>query len=392
MQTYTHETGQVYMMGCEKPKHVCEAYRDAAAVHDLPTILQAIKDGRNSLYKWCYTILNQTQHPWCWAFSGTQTLMVLLNQLFGDKTILDPSMGPAITGVRGGNSIDAMLLEVQSVCGQFPAAFNGVDPVKGTTNISQNSWPANWKTEAAKRESVVDSVLRCHSELALASALIDMGPDDPCRPCDVGISWQGGGHALTCLEVGTDDGQTLFFAGPNSWGLSFDSGWGSYPGRPGWWKLPSRLMGEAFSADGFGSYCLVAAKDAVAPVPPSPPDPPAPPGPVPPTPQPTTDSVSRAAAVSAIQALPGGDGMNEQLARPLPDIADSASQAKDAWIALATKIGNAVESINPGNANQLVGNLTVITGFIAGLIQSVTPKKSAEFAEKAREIFDVTKD
>ena len=277
-------------MGLEKPKHssTCESYAKAAHVHDLPTILQAIKDGRNSLYKWCYCVLDQTSHPWCWSFSCTQTLMVLLNQLFGDKTILDPSMGPAITGVTGGNSIDAMLLEVQGVYGQFPAEYNGVDPVAGTTNIRTRTWPTGWKDEAAKRVAVIEAVVRCHSELELASALINMGPNDPHRPCDVGVDWQGGGHALTCLEVGSDDGKTLFFAGPNSWSTSFDSGWGSYPGRPGWWKLKASQMGEAFDSHGFGSYCLVAAKDAVAPIPvpvpppiPDPGPPPQPPAPIP---------------------------------------------------------------------------------------------------------------
>ena len=50
-------------------------------------------------------------------------------------------------------------------------------------------------------------------------------------------------------------------------------------------------MRAAFSDDGFGSYSLVAAKDAVAPTPPTPIDPPTPdPGPAPgppPEPQPT---------------------------------------------------------------------------------------------------------
>ena len=263
---YIHENGTKYGLGCERPQFACDAYCDTQPVYDLPTILQAIKDGRNSLAQWCYTILDQGQTPWCWAYSGSQTLMVLLNQLFGDKTILDPSMGPVITGVRSGNSIDAMLLQVQSVYGQFPASLTGSDPTAAKTNTRQNSWPANWKDEAAKRMVVVDSVVRCHSELALASALVTVGAD-PNRPCDVGISWQGKGHALTCLEVGSDDGKTLFFAGPNSWSTSFDSGWGSYPGRPGWWKLKASQMGDAFVSSGFGSYCLVAGNDLVAPTP-----------------------------------------------------------------------------------------------------------------------------
>ncbi len=278
MQTYRHEDGTIYQLGCEKPKYpYVFAYTSAAQVYDLPTILKAIADGRGSLVRWCYQILNQGSKPWCWAYSGTQTLMVLLNQLFGDKTILDPSMGPAITGVHGGNAIDAMLEEVQSKYGQFPAALTGSDPINAKTNINQRSWPSAWKAEAAKRTAVVDSVLRCHSALALASALIDMGPTDPNRPCDVGVSWQGGGHALTCLEVGSHDGASLFFAGPNSWSTSFNSGWGSYPGRPGWWMLTDNQMAATFSSNGFGAYCLVAAKDAVAPTPIVIPDVPAPP-------------------------------------------------------------------------------------------------------------------
>ncbi len=268
MQTYRHETGAVYQLGLEKPKHSnqCAAFADSQHVYDRATILQAIKDGRNSLAKFCGPILNQGQNPWCWAFSGSQTMMTLLRQLFDDQTMLAVSMGPAITGVQGGNSIDAMLLEVQSVYGQFPAVLIGEDPTTTRMNIDMRKWPANWKDEAAKRQAVLDSVVRCHSADELASALIAVD-NDPNRPCDVGVSWQGGGHALTCLEVGSDDGSSLWFAGPNSWSTLFSSGWGSYAGRPGWWRLTERQMADAFDPNGFGSYCLVAAKDAVAPGP-----------------------------------------------------------------------------------------------------------------------------
>ena len=112
------------------------------------------------------------------------------------------------------------------------------------------------------------------SPIELASSLIDGNPGV------VGVSWQGGGHALEVAEVktaaqlhadieatGSDDarrrrdslllpvscrdpargkqtmfdpavidyasGTELLFAGPNSWGTDWDSGWGSYPGRTG---------------------------------------------------------------------------------------------------------------------------------------------------------------
>ena len=124
------------------------------------------------------------------------------------------------------------------------------------------------------------------------------------------MSWQGGGHALEVAEVKTaaqlhadieaadsdqarrerdalllpvegrdpyTGKQTMFdpavidfasstellFAGPNSWGTDWDSGWGSYPGRAGWWLLSSqsRAMQATFSSTGFGSYVLSGDKD-----------------------------------------------------------------------------------------------------------------------------------
>ena len=256
MQTYRHESGQVFMLGCELPSHPgkLSVYGDSAPVYDRQTILDQIAKGNGSLYKYCYQILDQGQRPWCWAYSGTQTLMVLLNMLYGDKAILDPSMGPAITHVSGGNSIDAMILEVQSVTGQATASFMKTDPTISKTNTNVRTWPTGWEAEAAKRKGIATDRKVCDTILSLASALLEM-PGDPARPGDIGVSWQGRGHALTCLEVGSDDGKTLYLAGPNSWGTQFSSGWGSYPGRPGWYKLTERQLGGTFG--GFGAYALV---------------------------------------------------------------------------------------------------------------------------------------
>ena len=266
MQTYRHESGRVYMLGCEKPRFRKRfaRYTSAAPVYDLPTILKAIADGRNSLLAWLYVILDQGQKPWCWDYSATQTLMVLLNKLYGDKTVLDTSVGPVLTGVFGGNSIDAMITEVQSVYGQPDAKFMGTDPVNAKTNTHKMQWPAGWQAEALKRKGEDSTKLICTNELQLASALIDMGQGDPQHPGTIGVDWQGGGHALCVLEVGSDDGQNLFFAGPNSWSTSFDSGWGSYPGRAGWWKLTAAQVASSFADNGFGAYVLMDAADAGA--------------------------------------------------------------------------------------------------------------------------------
>ena len=58
-------------------------------------------------------------------------------------------------------------------------------------------------------------------------------------------------------------GSEMLFAGPNSWGADWNDGWGSYPGRAGWWLLSadSRAMQTTFSPGGFGSYVLCGAKD-----------------------------------------------------------------------------------------------------------------------------------
>jgi hypothetical protein len=278
MQTYRHKSGRVYSLGCEKPQHRgrLTAYSATAPVYDRATILSQIAKGNGSLFAFCYTILDQGQEPWCWAYSGTQTLMVLLNLLYGDKTVLDPSMGPAITHVTGGNSIDAMIIEVQSVYGQFPAAILNDDPTESKTNIRVRTWPANWQDVAKNRQGNADDRKVCTDILSAASALLGM-PNDPSRPCDIGVNWQGGGHALTCLEVGSDDGSSLYLAGPNSWSTSFDSGWGSYPGRPGWYKLTEAQLADTFAESGFGCYALVDATDVgvplVTPVIPPPPQP-----------------------------------------------------------------------------------------------------------------------
>jgi hypothetical protein len=131
----------------------------------------------------------------------------------------------------------------------------GSDPTKAQT-VSQ--LPAGWEAEAAKRKAVDGKWLSLSTPEELASALING------HACVFGVSWQGGGHALCVAEVLFENGQ-LSFAGPNSWSTAFSSGWGSYPGRPGWFKLTTRQASQAFG--GFGCYALCGVTDTAAPAP-----------------------------------------------------------------------------------------------------------------------------
>jgi len=160
--------------------------------------------------------------------------------------------------VMGGNAIDAMLKEVQIPYGALPAAYLGDDPTQSITNVRRSSWPGGWETEAAKRAAVDGDYLQCGDLLAAASSIINN------HPGVVGVNWRGGGHAVCCAEVGSE-GEQLYLAGPNSWGMGFSSGWGSYPGRPGWWKLGERELRAAWNT--YGYYALCGARNDAAPAP-----------------------------------------------------------------------------------------------------------------------------
>ena len=249
---YLHESGRLFYTGCERPKYAGRfaAYSASQPTYSLADIFAKITAGYGSLFGLVWTILDQGEKPWCWDYSATQCMMLAIRALFGEKVLLDTSCGPIVTGVRGGNSIDAMLQEVQLVTGQPSAGFVGSDP---TQAVTVRRLPSGWQMNAALRKAIKWLALSTPEDLA--SALING------HPCVFGINWQGGGHALCVAEVSALNG-ALIFAGPNSWSLAFDCGWGSYPGRPGWYQLTAAQCSDAFGQ--FGCYALVGVTDAAA--------------------------------------------------------------------------------------------------------------------------------
>lgn len=260
---YEHDDGQVYMCGCLPPKHrgTLAAYAATQPVYTLAQIREFIAAGKGSLAHYCYAILNQGSMPYCWDYAATQALMVLYHMTCQEKVLLDTSCGPIVTGVYSGNSIDAMLREVQIAYGQPTAEFCGSDPTQAKI---VGRLPAGWKEDAAKRKVVPRGWSEAQDPLHLASGIINGNPGS------FGIFWDGSprsGHALCVLEVGWEHNQ-LYFAGPNSWGERFASGYGSYPGRPGWFKKPQDQCGPAFNGTfGLGCYLLGSASNLAAPFP-----------------------------------------------------------------------------------------------------------------------------
>jgi len=246
-------------MGLEMPKYTERwlAYSaSGAATYSRADIIAYIRAGKGSLKDWVFAILNQTTFPWCWAFAPTQALMVNIALTTGQKIILDPCVGPLVTGVRGGNAIDAMVSEVQSVYGQPLASITGNDPVTGRLTSRIGS---EWRTDAAKRVVPETHWPRHSSILEAASGIINA------HPGVIGTGAFGGGHAVCVAEVGVEnDSETLFLAGPNSWGMSSNYRQ-AYPGRPGWWKLSENSLRDVWH--GYGSYSLCGAivRDEAAP-------------------------------------------------------------------------------------------------------------------------------
>lgn len=322
---YRHE-GREFHCGCKPRLHrgLFVSYKSVAATYTLAEILAAIAAGKTSLLQWVWTILDQGQYGDCWDYSELNTLMTKLNMLYGEKVLLDASMAVVLTGQYDGGGIDSAISQVFSVTGVATAEFMGTDPTKAITKRKKSLWPAGWEANAAIRTVPDGDWADSSDKLELASALIDG------NPATVGVSWQGGGHALECAEAKTaaklnaevelaasaatipgakdallrhrdrlmlpadyrddDTGKLvhvdasvadfgsnsdLLFAGPNSWGTAFDSGWGSYPGRAGWWLLSasSSAMRETFSSNGFGACILHGAKDLALPPTPPPPQP-----------------------------------------------------------------------------------------------------------------------
>jgi len=305
---YEHD-GQRYHCGCKPRLHagLLKSYRQVAATLTLADVLAAIAAGKATLAHWVWVILDQGQYGDCWDYSELNALMTKLNLLYGEQTLLDASMAVVLTGQFDGGAIDSAIGQVFSVTGVATAAFMGTDPTRAITKRKKAQWPAGWQANAALRKVPDGDWADTGDELELATAIING------NPCVVGVSWQGGGHALECVEVTTaaaanarieaaatgavrdfvlrqrdllmrevvyhdEEGKLktagrcvedfastseLLFAGPNSWGTAWASGWGSYPGRPGWWLLSStsRAMAPTFNGGGFGACVLYGAKD-----------------------------------------------------------------------------------------------------------------------------------
>lgn len=306
---YEHE-GRAYHCGLKPRLHkgLLKSYASVAATLTLAQIQAAIAAGRATLAAWVWVILNQGQYGDCWDYSELNALMTKLNLLYGEQVLLDASMAVVLTGQYNGGGIDSAIAQVFSVTGVATAAFMGTDPTKAITKRRKAEWPSGWQANAALRMVPDGDWSDTSNKLELATAIINA------NPAIVGVSWQGGGHALECTEVQTaasvasaleawpdgpakdaarrqhdalslpstyrddDTGKLcqagpciknlgssseLLFAGPNSWGTDWNSGWGSYPGRAGWWLLSadSQAMQETFSSNGFGACILDGAKD-----------------------------------------------------------------------------------------------------------------------------------
>ncbi len=250
---YVHESGREFRTGCE-PRKVFGQFPVYGQAADTALISrdewpELIAGGCGDLSAGLKVILDQTDEPWCWAFSATQALMVARVLHGAEFEILAPDVCPIVTGEFGGNAIDAAVTQVQIPVGQPPAdILPGCDPVAGAHVTSTRGFPDDWKTTAAQYRVLDGKWLDCPTFEALVSALLEG------HPGVMGVDWQGGGHAL-CVLLVTCDEDGYYLHGPNSWGLEFDSGWGSDPDRPGWYKLSER---QCAALDQFGAYALSA--------------------------------------------------------------------------------------------------------------------------------------
>jgi len=74
------------------------------------------------------------------------------------------------------------------------------------------------------------------------------------QPATLGVSWQGGGHAICALKLEQRSG-VWYLAGPNSWGKNWQTGWGAYgPSLPGWWLLSESQVASNLAR--YGAYAV----------------------------------------------------------------------------------------------------------------------------------------
>ena len=253
-QTYTHESGREYCLGCNPMTVRTSQMRVYGDVPDQVVIPRAawpamIKAGSGDMGGAVRQILDQGNEGTCWEFSMHQAHMVARTLQGYNNVILDCSVCPTLIGGWNGNSIDAALVDFDLVYGCPPMSIiPRSDPTRGLYNRVQSSYPADWKVHAAQYKP--QEWLHCPSFDELASAILSG------HPGGMGVSWQGGGHALCVLQLVLETNGTYSLAGPNSWGTSFDSGWGAYgSSRPGWYKLSEAQVKRGLGT--FGAYALV---------------------------------------------------------------------------------------------------------------------------------------
>lgn len=259
LHEYQHEDGTIYRTGCLKQAYPGRIVSVQDGLPSMPlldrnTLIDVIKDaGGKICLPYRGPIYMQGKWNWCWNEATLQMCQLLLDMLYGDNQLLSPSLGGAICVdyANEGDAIDSMLVKVLQPHGICTAAWMGDNPL--TMKIVR-PLKEGWQAEAAKRAK--PQPFMADNFLVMGSGVVDG------HPGVIGVDWQGQGHAIGFAEVGYNvDG--LYGATPGTWSESFRSGWGSYPGKPGWYKLQEEEYSAAFNG-GYGAYLLAGLTDSDA--------------------------------------------------------------------------------------------------------------------------------
>lgn len=251
---HTLDSGLHVTFGCEP--RVCsvgdgsfDVFADDWLVPE-PEWQERIAKGEGDLSYGVTWILDQNPRGWCWTFAGAQTVMVD-RKIDGHKPeLLLPDVAGIYLRQPSGYPIDGTLKNFVLPVGYPPASActdKSVDPLKyGARLSSLSQLESNWKEQAAVRKS--KRWLDCPTKQHVVSAVL-LG-----HPVEIGTFWEMNlhkGHALCVVKVEWFGGECCL-VGPNSWGVK-SFGWGDYPGKPGWFRVPLRQ----WAVETFGAWCLV---------------------------------------------------------------------------------------------------------------------------------------